>query len=126
MGIFALACAGHSTIPLIRESMSEPSKFSQVVYNTFGTMAASYITLAAGGYYVFGGATQEMVSDNFDQSPDLRSHLFHPQLNFNNVLAVSILIHCVLLIPISIFAQQQIMAEILPTKLAQSYITLPS
>lgn len=51
LGIYALSCSAHSTLPALRSSMAKPSRFPTALALSFGAMMLCYCSLAAAGYW---------------------------------------------------------------------------
>lgn len=50
LGIFALSCSAHSTLPALRSSMQKPAHFPKALAASFSVMMFAYCSIAAAGY----------------------------------------------------------------------------
>ncbi|KAL4858773.1 Translation initiation factor IF-2 [Chlorella vulgaris] len=62
LGIFALSCSAHTTLPALRSAMAKPSRFPAALAASFGIMAACYGTVAAAGYWYWGDSSSPLVT----------------------------------------------------------------
>ena len=87
MGIYVLSSSSHSAVPPIRASLKDTREFTTVLWWTFGCIVGFYLLLAAFGYYYFGDAVAEVLTDSFALSRLGKLYLFHPVLSFSNMIA---------------------------------------
>lgn len=115
IGLYALACSGHSSIPSIWHSMRHPSEFKKTAVYTFAFMLVTYVVFTATAYYYFGSSVQDVISTSFRESLLEQVYLFSPLFSFSNLLALSFAVLCLVVTPVYIMAQQQLVTELLRT-----------
>ena len=54
VGVFAMSCSGHSTLPSLRNGMRTPARFPAVLTAAFSMLAGAYALVAGAGYWYFG------------------------------------------------------------------------
>lgn len=68
MGIYVLSLAGHPSLPSLRNSMKNPSKFESMLDGSFIIMLVVYIAMAVFGYLSFGDASAVLVTENLNRN----------------------------------------------------------
>ncbi|CAA7033618.1 unnamed protein product [Microthlaspi erraticum] len=67
IGIFGFGFSGHAVFPNIYSSMKDPSKFSLVLFTSFGFCIFLYMAVAICGYSMFGEEIQSQFTLNMPQ-----------------------------------------------------------
>lgn len=111
LGLFALACAGHTTVPALRGSMSNPARFKQVVWVTFGVMGVVYMVAASTGYAYYGSLVDDLVTTNFSDTKAYTRPWGNSGFNFAKLVSLAIGLHCVVLLPLLVFTQVELIFE---------------
>lgn len=110
VGIFALSCSAHSTLPALRSSMRKPSRFSTALSLAFGAMLFAYCGLAAAGYWYWGDSASPLVT------ADLANNSFYSgrAVRVDKLLALLVLVSCATKYPGLNMILQDMLVPLLP------------
>ena len=76
-------------------------------------MLAVYLLVAGCCYYYFGDDVSDLVTHSFDATSLYATPFLGSWLSLSHVIAGSLALHCVVLLPILIFAQVELLYEAL-------------
>lgn len=88
LGIFALSCSAHTTLPALRSSMAKPTRFPAALAASFGIMFACYSAVAAAGYWYFGDGASPLVTTDLA----INSFYTFSRIPVDRLLAVLVLV----------------------------------
>lgn len=114
-GIFAVSVSGHSSLPVLRNSMATPQDFDTVLNISFSLMLGVYAAVAALGYYYFGSSAHTLVTTDLARnSPFTGHHLLLPGLTVDKLVSLSILLNAYSTYPSLVLVMQDMIVSILP------------
>ncbi|KAL4428159.1 hypothetical protein ABPG75_002248 [Micractinium tetrahymenae] len=110
IGIFALSCSAHTTLPALRSAMRKPSEFPAALSISFSVMLACYSSLAAAGYWYWGDSASPLVTT------DLATNSFYVtrRVPVDRLLAVFVMVNCLSKYPALNLILQDMVLSILP------------
>lgn len=114
-GIFAISVSGHSSLPVLRNSMARVQDFDSVLNLSFGLMLGVYGAVAALGYYYFGNSAHTLVTTDLARNSPFTGHyLILPGLTVDKLVALSILMNAYSTYPSLVLVMQDMVVSILP------------
>ncbi|CAL8462945.1 g2479 [Coccomyxa elongata] len=115
MGIFAVSVSGHSSLPVLRNSMKQPRAFDKVINLAFTAMLIIYGIVAGLGYYYFGDAASTLITDDLARNSPFTGHsVLLPGFTVDKLVALCILVNAYTTYPCLILVIQDMMWSVLP------------
>ncbi|KAL3142963.1 hypothetical protein ABBQ38_003248 [Trebouxia sp. C0009 RCD-2024] len=114
-GIFAMSVSGHSSLPVLRNSMAKPQEFDSVLNVSFSLMLGVYGTVAALGYYYFGSSAHTLLTTDLARNSPFTGHYFLlPGLTADKLVALCIMLNAYSTYPSLVLVMQDMIVSILP------------
>lgn len=110
IGIFALGCSAHTTLPALRSAMHKPSQFPAALSVAFAVMWACYTSLAAAGYWYWGDAASPLVTTDLATN----SYYVTRRVPIDRLLAAFVLVNCLSKYPALNLILQDMLVSVLP------------
>ncbi|KAK9907651.1 hypothetical protein WJX75_007699 [Coccomyxa subellipsoidea] len=115
MGIFAVSVSGHSSLPVLRNSMKQPRAFDKVINFAFTAMLIIYAIVAGLGYYYFGDAASTLITDDLARNSPFTGHsILIPGFTVDKLVALCILVNAYTTYPCLILVIQDMLWSVLP------------
>ncbi|CAL5228951.1 g12183 [Coccomyxa viridis] len=115
IGIFAVSVSGHSSLPVLRNSMKRPQAFDSVINWAFTAMLVIYGAVAGLGYYYFGDAASTLITDDLaNNSPFTGRSIIFPGLTVDKLVSACILVNAYTTYPCLILVIQDMLWSVLP------------
>ncbi|CAK0784981.1 hypothetical protein CVIRNUC_008186 [Coccomyxa viridis] len=115
IGIFAVSVSGHSSLPVLRNSMKQPQAFDSVINWAFTAMLIIYGAVAGLGYYYFGDAASTLITEDLaTNSPFVGRSIIIPGLTVDKLVAACILVNAYTTYPCLILVIQDMLWSVLP------------
>ncbi|KAK9825697.1 hypothetical protein WJX81_006348 [Elliptochloris bilobata] len=113
-GIFAISVSGHTSLPVLRNSMKNPKDFNKVIYASFAAMAMVYGLVAGLGYYYFGDAASTLVTNDLAIDSPFTGHwLLVRGLTVDKVVVLCILVNAYTTYPCLVLVIQDMLWAVL-------------
>ncbi|EIE27286.1 hypothetical protein COCSUDRAFT_45803 [Coccomyxa subellipsoidea C-169] len=114
MGIFAVSVSGHSSLPVLRNSMKQPQAFDKVINFAFTAMLIIYAIVAGLGYYYFGDAASTLITDDLARNSPFTGHsILIPGFTVDKLVALCILVNAYTTYPCLILVIQDMLWSVL-------------
>jgi len=74
-GLFMAGFSGHAVLPSLARDMTDPNQFDTMINYAFGIATVIYSVIGAAGYFMFGDAVSDEVSQDLMRTPGYNTFL---------------------------------------------------